>query len=331
MRRAFTIVELMLAVLILSILTIISTWTFHTVVRNWTLSTEMADNVQRTDYALAQITSALRSAYFPTSGEASDADGFQLENYNERNEPDNSDMIAWTKLGPAIVGRNSRFAKSAHHITMYVVEPGKSDVEEYENGGLVCDVIGEKKFRPEDFDEDDLENWDHFVLSENVQGFNCRVLDKDQPFKDDQANWQDKWDTSNCIPRRVQLTFWMKPIDKNKEPYPIVRVVEIPLWEVSQNPVKTDSAGTEDKNNKDRRNGGKGTGNKGGTQQGGKNGGGGTSSGGGGGMEPGGGGSSRGGGMSGGGMRGGGMQGGGMRGGGMSGGGGLPPGGGMIR
>ena len=68
MRRAFTIVELMLAVLILSILTIISTWTFHTIIRNWNLSTEMADNVQRTDYALAQITSALRSAYFPTSG-----------------------------------------------------------------------------------------------------------------------------------------------------------------------------------------------------------------------------------------------------------------------
>ena len=247
MRRAFTIVELMLAVLILSILTIISTWTFHTIIRNWNLSTEMADNVQRTDYALAQITSALRSAYFPTSGEVTEADGFQLEDGNPRNEPDESDMIAWTKLGPAIVGRSSRFAKAAHHISMYVVEPGKSDVEAYANGGLVCDVIGEKKFRPDDFDEDDLDNWDHFVLSEDVQGFNCRVLDKDQPFKDDQANWQDTWDTSNMIPRRVQLTFWMKPVDKEKESYPIVRVIEIPLWDVSQNPVKTDSAGSDDK------------------------------------------------------------------------------------
>ena len=247
MRRAFTIVELMLAVLILSILTIISTWTFHTIIRNWNLSTEMADNVQRTDYALAQITSALRSAYFPTSGEVTDADGFQLEDGNPRNEPEESDMIAWTKLGPAIVGRSSRFAKAAHHISLYVVEPGKSDVEAYANGGLVCDVIGEKKFRPDDFDEEDLDNWDHFVLSEDVQGFNCRVLDKDQPFKDDQANWQDTWDTSNMIPRRVQLTFWMKPVDKEKESYPIVRVIEIPLWDVSQNPVKTDSSGTEDK------------------------------------------------------------------------------------
>lgn len=245
MKRAFTIVELMLAVLILSILTIVSTWTFHTIIRNWNLSTEMADNVQRADYALAQVTSALRSAYFPSSGEATVADGFQLEDGNPRNDPEESDMIAWTKLGPAIVGGNSRFAKSAHHISMYVVEPGKSDVEAYANGGLVCDVIGESKFRPEDFDEDDVDNWDHFVLSENVQGFNCRVLDKNEPFKSGQANWSDTWDTSNCIPRRVQLTFWMKPIDEGKEPYPIVRVVEIPLWDISQNPLKTDSSGKE--------------------------------------------------------------------------------------
>ena len=307
MRRGFTIVELMLAVLILSIITIISTWTFHTIIRNWTLSTEMADNVQRTDYALAQITSALRSAYFPTSGEVSDADGFQLEDNNPRNEPDESDMIAWTKLGPAIVGRNSRFAKAAHHVSLYVVEPGKSDVEAYANGGLVCDVIGEKKFRPDDFDEDDLDNWDHFVLSENVQGFNCRVLDKDQPFKDDQANWQDRWDTSNCIPRRVQLTFWMKPIDDEKESYPIVRVVEIPLWDVSQNPVKTDSAGSDDKEDSRRRGRSTGGGSSGG-------------SGGGGGGRPGGGSS--------GGSRGGG---GGRPGGGSPGGGGPPPGGGVPR
>ena len=55
------------------------------------------------------------------------------------------------------------------------------------------------------------------------------------------ANWQDTWDTSNSIPRRVQLTFWMKPVDEEKEPYPVVRVLEIPLWDVSQNQLKTDS------------------------------------------------------------------------------------------
>ena len=255
MKRGFTMLEIMLAVMILAIMTIVSMWTFRTIVRNWGLATEMADSMQRVDYALAQVTSALRSAYFPLDGKATDADGFMLLDGNPDNDPEESDIIMWTKLGPSIVGRNSRFGAAPHRVKLYVhtekdrTERGmtayqrnklgkKAPPEEY---GLVADVNGEEKFRPDDYDDEDDDDTEYYTLSANVQGFNCRVLDKDQPFKNDQANWSDTWDTSNCIPRRVQLTFWMKPVDEEKEPYPIVRVIEIPLWDVSQNPVTATS------------------------------------------------------------------------------------------
>jgi len=236
-RRGFTILELMLAIMILSIMTIVSTWTFQSIVRNWTLATEMADSVQRIDYSLAQVTAALRSTYFPTSGKATEDDGFAL--FDGGDEDDESDRISWVKLGPAVVGHGSRFVASPHRITLYV-RPER-DADDDHPAGLVADVIGEKAFREDDFDEEDEENWDHFVISPDVQGFNCRVLDKEQPFKDDRANWSDTWDTSNCVPRRVQLTFWMKPVDEGKDPYPVVRVVEIPLWDISQNPLTATS------------------------------------------------------------------------------------------
>ncbi|MBR4652836.1 MAG: type II secretion system protein [Kiritimatiellae bacterium] len=255
MRRGFTMLEIMLAIMILAIMTIVSMWTFRTIVRNWGLATEMADNMQRVDYALAQVASALRSAYFPLDGKATDADGFMLIDGNPDNDPEESDTICWTKLGPAIVGRNSRFGSSPHRVKLYVhtekdrIERGttaytrnklgkKAPPEEY---GLVADVNGEEKFRPDDYDPDADDDTEYYTLGPNVQGFNCRVLDKDTPFENDRANWSDTWDTSNCIPRRVQLTFWMKPVDDEKEPYPIVRVVEIPLWDVSQNPVTVTS------------------------------------------------------------------------------------------
>ena len=322
MKRGFTMLEIMLAIMILAIMTIVSMWTFRTIVRNWGLATEMADNMQRVDYALAQVTSALRSAYFPLDGKATDADGFMLLDGNPDNDPEESDTICWTKLGPAIVGRNSRFGASPHRVKLYVhtekdrLERGltsyqknklgkKAPPEEY---GLVADVNGEAKFRPDDYDEDEDDDTEYYTLGPNVQGFNCRVLDKDQPFKDDQANWADKWDTSNCIPRRVQLTFWMKPVDDEKEPYPIVRVIEIPLWDVSQNPV---TATSDDKDKKRRTTTSGGT--KGGT---------------GGGRAPTGGGMPGGGGATRGGGAGGGVSpGGGLRGGGMPGGGGPAPGG----
>lgn len=247
--------EIMLAIMILAIMTIVSMWTFRSVVNSWTLATEMADSMQRVDYALAQVSSALRSAYFPLDGKATEADGFMLLDGNPDNSPDESDTICWTKLGPAIVGRNSKFASSPHRVKLYVhtendrVERGlnsytrnklgkKAPPEEY---GLVADVNGEEKFRPDDYDQDEDDDTEYYTLGPNVQGFNCRALDKDQPFKDDRANWSDTWDASNCIPRRVQLTFWMKPVEEGKEPYPIVRVIEIPLWDISQNPVKATS------------------------------------------------------------------------------------------
>ena len=315
MKRGFTMLEIMLAIMILAIMTIVSMWTFRTIVRNWGLATEMADNMQRVDYALAQVTSALRSAYFPLDGKATEADGFMLLDGNPDNDPEESDTICWTKLGPAIVGRNSRFGASPHRVKLYVhtekdrLERGltsyqknklgkKAPPEEY---GLVADVNGEAKFRPDDYDEDEDDDTEYYTLGPNVQGFNCRVLDKDQPFKDDQANWSDTWDTSNCIPRRVQLTFWMKPVDEEKEPYPIVRVIEIPLWDVSQNPVTaTSDEAAGDKKERSNRPGGTRTqtqtpqtgGNRGGAPAGGNQGGGMTGGGapGGGGGAPGGGG-----------------------------------------
>ena len=252
--------EILLAIMILSIMTIISALVFQTVVHNWTLATDMADNMQRVDYITAQVTYALRSAYFPTSEKTTEADGFMLLNGNENNDPDESDVISWTKLGPAIVGRNSRFARSPHRVTLFV--RSERDADEEHPAGLIAQVIGEDKFRPDDFDEDDETNWDWFLLGSQVQGFNCRVLDKNEPFSHGMANWQDIWDTSNSSPRRVQLTFWMKPIEEDKDPYPVVRVLEIPLWDISQNPIKTDSTGSGSR--KGGKSGGSKTGGKGG-------------------------------------------------------------------
>ena len=268
MKRGFTMLEIMLAIMILAIKTIVSMWTFRTIVRNWGLATEMADDLQRVDYAINQVVSALRSAYFPLDGKATEADGFMLLDGNPDNDPDESDTICWTKLGQAIVGRNSRFGAAPHRVMLYVhkeddrKERGVSSYQRNKLGkkappeefGLVADVMGEDKFKPDDYDEDEDDLTEYYTLGPNVQGFNCRVLDKDQPFQDERAHWVDTWDTSNCIPRRVQLTFWMKPADDAKEPYPIVRVVEIPLWDISQNPVTVTS---EDKTDERKRKSGR--------------------------------------------------------------------------
>jgi hypothetical protein len=73
-------------------------------------------------------------------------------------------------------------------------------------------------------------------LSPRVIGLNCRMLDKDQPEKDDEPNWQDEWDYSNCIPKAVEITLYMRPIKEDEDPLEVKRVVEIPMFDLSQNP-----------------------------------------------------------------------------------------------
>ena len=52
MRRGFTMIELMMAVMILSVMMVITFFTFNTVVRNWQKSMELVDKIQYADYAL---------------------------------------------------------------------------------------------------------------------------------------------------------------------------------------------------------------------------------------------------------------------------------------
>lgn len=79
-------------------------------------------------------------------------------------------------------------------------------------------------------------------LSPRVVGFNCRMLDKDQPMKDEEPNWQDEWDFSNSIPKAVEITLYMQPVQEDEEPVEVKRIMEIPLFDLSQNPRKRAAA-----------------------------------------------------------------------------------------
>ena len=311
-RRGFTLIELLMAVIITAIMMTVCFITFNTTIRCWQRSAAMADTVRNAEYALTQVVSGLRSAYYPTTGKQDDSYGFQL--YDNGDDPEDSDTIQWIKLGTAIVGNRSQLSETPHTVRLWVQKEGRNGP-----GGLWVkagrlDLLAEEEDMDVDFNDD--EQFEPYPLIDGIQGFDCKVQSKpDSVEGDGTPKWEDTWDTSNSIPYRVKLTFWMTPAKEAGEPVPIMRVVEIPLWDISQNPVTVSSEeGAEDKNKK----GGKSSGGK--TSGGKSSGGGGTT----GGSGPGGGRGPAGGGRGPGGLPG--MGGG--RPGGMPGmGGGPPPGG----
>jgi prepilin-type N-terminal cleavage/methylation domain-containing protein len=227
-RSGFTLLELMMAIMILSVMMLLSFFCFDAVVQSWQAGTEMSDSMGQADYVMEQLASGLKSAYYPDVNSQLDEYGFQLNNGGEG--PDAQDGISWVKIGRSLVGEECGFAESPHRINVWVAEGGKDEAS-----GLMVKAwrvdLQLDEFKPE-------EDVEAIGLSPRVIGMNCRVLDKDQPMKDDEPNWQDTWDFSNSIPKAVEITLYMKALKEKDEPLEVKRIVEIPMYDLSQNPRK---------------------------------------------------------------------------------------------
>ena len=321
MRRAFTLIEILLAAVLLAILTSLTMMTFNSVTHGWQVSTDYLDKMQRTDFALNQVVSGLRSLYYPHGGEQSYDYGFYLTDNGNGEDPDRSDVIEWSKRGSAIVGTKSAAADTVHRVQLMVLEEGNHDyIDPIEVTGLYARHCPDVTLRPKD-NRDDIdftfandEMYQPVLVADGIVGFNCRVLPTDEKVEaeHDESLFEDTWEISNAVPYKIELTFYLADPDGRayrSNTAPIMRIVRMPLYEQAKDGAAPPSEkGARESGGARRRS----SGGSGRTSGGGRSGGGGQSGGGrGGGSRPGGGG----------------QPGGGMR----PGGGGAPPppGGGM--
>ena len=243
MRRAFTLVELLLAVVLLGVLTSLTMMTFNSVTRGWQVSTDYLDKMQRTDFALNQVISGLRSLYYPHGGEQSYDYGFCLYDNGDGEDPDSSDVIEWSKRGSAIVGSKSAAADTVHRVQLMVLEEGNHDyIDPIEVTGLYARHCPDVTLRPKD-NPDDIdfsfandEMYQPVLIADGIVGFNCRVLPTDEKVEaeHDESLFEDKWDTSNAVPYKVELTFYLADPEGRayrSDAAPIMRIVRIPLYE----------------------------------------------------------------------------------------------------
>ena len=272
-RRAFTMVEMLLAVMLVGVITVLSVLTFRAVTKSWLVSTEYMDKMQRTDFALNQVISGLRSMYYPHDGKQDDAYGFVLEDGGTGENPDDSDIIEWSKTGPAIVGNKNALADTVHRVRVMVLEEGNSDwLEPIEVTGLYARLCPDVALRPkDDKDETDFsfandEIYQPVLIADGIVGFDCKVM-KEKPgevkAENDKSLFEDVYETSNAAPYKVQLTF--RIADPEGKSYrsntaPLMRIIKIPIHEQS-----LDGAAPPSEDKKDAKGTKGGSGTKGGT------------------------------------------------------------------
>lgn len=283
MRRGFTMIELLCAVMMVGIITTFAVMTFNSVTRSWQVSTDYMDKMQRTDFALNQVISALRSMYYPHDGKQDYNYGFVLTDNGDGDDPDSSDTIEWSKTGTAIVGNKSAVADTVHRVQVMVLEEGNHRwKDEIQVTGLYARQCPDVVLRPKegkngdevDYSFENDEMYQPVLIADGIVGFNCRVLktaeDAKQDGENDKRAFEDEFEASNAVPYKVELTF--RIADPEGRSYrsntaPVMRIVRIPIHEQS-----LDGALTPDEDEKaaDKSRGGKG----GGSSKGGRSGGG---------------------------------------------------------
>lgn len=246
MRKAFTLLELILAVTLVGVMTAVATLTFRAVTNGWRVSREYMDRLERTDYAIDQLVSGLKCCYYPHTGSQNGEYGFFLTDNGDGDSPRDSDTIEWTKLGSAMVGSSAR-GDTVHRIQVMVLEEGNDDWgERVERTGLYARVMPHAKvITDETEDEKEFtfasdEYYRPILIAKDVEGFNCRVMKKapeggDQ--KVDKSDWEDEFPESNSVPYKVQLTFYIEKEDpeyrSQKKRIPLLRSITLPVHEQS--------------------------------------------------------------------------------------------------
>lgn len=219
-RRGFTLVEVLVALTLLGLLSVMLFTSFHAVTRAWEVGRETIDNTNHADYLLDQLVAALRSAYHP--GDQSQEYGFILTD-----QGDDEDAIEWTKTGPTLVGEDAEFAAVPHRVRV-TANP---------DDGFTVRAWRQDLNHDDDFDPLNDDTVGEIHLSPRVVGLNCRVLDPDQEKTlADELNWIDEWTATNEIPSTLELTLFLRPPERGDDPIEAKRIVDIPLAALSQNP-----------------------------------------------------------------------------------------------
>lgn len=204
-QRGFTLLEVMISMVILSIALTVAWQTFSAATRAWTVGREVLDKEHHGDFVLTQLSSALRStAVFDSAPEKY---GFRMES-NRSGYGDHT--ISWVTASNAFIPPGEVFAHGLHRLQ---IGGGEDDDG---NEGLVVSAWNHLA------DEDEVEKKSWFI-SENIKGLSCQAYDEEK------EDWTDNWERSNAIPGLIEITLYTDPVKEGDNPITFRQLIEIPV------------------------------------------------------------------------------------------------------
>ncbi len=225
--RGFTLVEMLVAISLISTVMAITFTTFYSVSNAWQKGLRMADNLNHGEYVMDQIVHGLRSAFYPGSqtNAGSAYYGFFLEGGGSG--PGSRDTFGWVKTGGAMLGLNDPLRKGVHRVQV--------SVENDEDG---FSSVAVRTWRPYGNPDGFLpEQLSAFFISSKIDGITCRVSTNRS---NEGWEWESAWenDATNRLPLAVEITLYLEPLHEDEDPVEMKRLIEIPVaplsWDTGQ-------------------------------------------------------------------------------------------------
>ena len=207
---AFTLLELMAAMVILVIAMSIAFQAFSGTIRGWKRGTEVIESIKHGDFAMNQLVSALNSTIYFNNPRKTYA--FKIDKGYTSGLP--SDLVSFVTASGAFMPHHSPFATGPHRIELFIDDDDHGDPALF--AVAMPAVAGDEEFE----DEYDAEP---ILVSRAIQGLEILFWDKDA------EDWMEEWEKENAIPERILVTIFVPSEDENEEPIEFTRVVEIPV------------------------------------------------------------------------------------------------------
>jgi prepilin-type N-terminal cleavage/methylation domain-containing protein len=207
----FTLLELMAAMVILTIAMAIAFEAFSGTIRGWKRGSEVVEGIKHGDFAMTQLATALNSTIFFTSPRKNYA--FKMERGTVSGLP--ADSISFVTASSAFMPEGSPLRHGPHRIELYI------DDDEEGNPALFSLAFPAIADIEEAEDEYDAEP---HLISRAVQGMEVLLYNKEL------EDWSDdEWEKGNSIPDMVKLTLFVASEEEDEEPIEFSRVIEIPV------------------------------------------------------------------------------------------------------
>lgn len=227
-RSGFTLLELMVAMVILVIAMSIAFEAFSGTIRGWKRGTEVVDGIKHGDFAMNQLAAALNSTLYFFNPRKSYA--FTLEKKSAGGLP--TDTFSFVTVSGAFMPAGSPFEHGPHRLRLFIDDADGSPAL----FASALPAIANAEDEESDYDEEPM------LVSRAVQGLELLVYDEET------EDWTEDWEKENDVPGRVLVRIYVASEDENEEPIIFSRILDIPVAnsvkERLANPASTKSGGS---------------------------------------------------------------------------------------